>query len=77
MKGTYITASVKEPADLCEVCNRRIKLFSLIKCKCKKTLCKQHFAVENHACEFDYRSHGRQELEQQNPVVEPRKVEKL
>ena len=68
---------MKVPRDLCEVCGKRVKLFSLITCKCEKNLRKQHFAAENHACEFDYRSHGRQELEQQNPVVKPRKVEKL
>ena len=69
--------NMKSHCDLCEVCNRKVKLFSVITCKCRKTLCKHHFATENHACEFDYRSQGREELEQQNPIVEAQKIEKL
>tara|TARA_B100000676_G_C17302567_1_gene447897 strand:+ start:123 stop:323 length:201 start_codon:yes stop_codon:yes gene_type:complete len=64
-------------ADLCEVCGKKIKLFSFIVCKCRKKLCQRHFQPEAHDCQFDYKSQGKEELQQKNPLIEPQKIEKL
>ena len=59
--------------ERCIVCNKKVKIY-VIKCRCKKPLCHLHVASEHHQCTFDYREHGRQILEKQNPRIVPDKI---
>ncbi len=62
--------------NLCEICNKRIKL-SVIQCKCKRNLCKNHVFPQDHDCEFDYKSEGKLLLQKNLVSAHPKKVDKI
>lgn len=65
-----------ETCEHCEICSKRIK-FVIINCKCKRHLCVKHVFPEAHNCNFDYRQHAREILNNKNPIVVSKKVEKI
>ena len=60
----------------CGKCNKKLKLTD-IKCRCDKYFCAAHRYSDLHDCSFDYKNHGKEILEKQNPAVISQKVDKL
>lgn len=59
----------------CPVCNTKLSLVDKIRaCHCQKAFCSKHIFPEDHLCEFDYKSHGRQNLRNANPGYKRDKV---
>jgi hypothetical protein len=49
-----------------------------ITCKCDRVLCFGCKYPEDHSCTFDYKEEEhREKLEQLNPIVKPKKLEKV
>ena len=61
----------------CATCNKKINITNTFSCRCNKSFCPKHRHPELHSCTFDYRSEGRKQLEQANPVVMLPKLPKI
>ena len=60
----------------CIICNKKIPLIdSLIICRCKEDLCKDH--VTNHNCTFDYKKIEREALKKQLISMGDKRIEKV
>jgi hypothetical protein len=54
-------------------CHRKISpAMQGLVCKCKKVFCLNHQLPEQHRCEFDWKSHGRDQLKNQSFVGKKR-----
>lgn len=60
----------------CMTCKKRVGLTGF-KCKCGRMLCGTHRYPEQHACEFDFKGLGKEQIEKANPVVKGEKLEKI
>jgi len=60
----------------CMTCRRRVGLTGF-KCRCGMMLCGTHRYPEQHACEFDFKGMGRDQIAKANPVVKGEKLEKI
>jgi len=51
------------PKEICSFidCKRKLTLTSL-QCKCEMKFCDMHRYPEDHACSFDYRAKGKEDL---------------
>ena len=56
----------------CEFCNK--KIIYEFECKCFKKLCITCLPYYKHNCLFDYKTHHKQTLSDQNPQIIPPKV---
>jgi predicted nucleic acid binding AN1-type Zn finger protein len=68
-------AAVSQP-NRCLVCRKRVGLTGF-KCRCGTTFCGTHRYPEKHACPFDFKKLGREEIARDNPVVKGEKLEKI
>lgn len=68
-------ATVSQP-NRCNVCRKRIGLTGF-KCKCGTTFCGVHRYPEKHACSFDFKTVGKEEIARSNPVIKAEKLEKI
>jgi len=59
-----------EKLDLnkCGKCNKKLGLTD-IRCRCGLKFCPKHRYSDQHDCSFDYKTHGRKQLEEKNPQV--------
>jgi predicted nucleic acid binding AN1-type Zn finger protein len=48
-----------------------------MKCRCDYVFCSSHRMPESHACDFDFKTRGRDLLAKSNPLVQASKVDKL
>lgn len=55
-------------------CNKSIKLYQQIECKCKLIFCVHHRFPINHNCEYDYRKEWTDKIRKENPIVVPTKI---
>ncbi|XAR53496.1 hypothetical protein NMG60_11022073 [Bertholletia excelsa] len=60
----------------CATCRRRVGLTGF-KCRCGTTFCGSHRYPEQHACTFDFKAVGREEIAKANPVVKAEKLDKI
>ncbi|KAK7324866.1 hypothetical protein VNO77_28760 [Canavalia gladiata] len=60
----------------CMTCRRRVGLTGF-KCRCGMMLCGTHRYPEQHACEFDFKGMGREQIAKANPVVKAEKLDKI
>jgi len=60
----------------CQQCRKKVGLTGF-KCKCGLLFCGQHRYAEAHACSFDYKTIARQQLAENNPLVQASKVQRL
>lgn len=61
----------------CAECKKKVGLTG-IECRCGKVYCGAHRMAEKHACTFDFKTFGRQNIEKQNErVVAQSLVDKL
>ncbi|XP_020238159.1 zinc finger A20 and AN1 domain-containing stress-associated protein 3 [Cajanus cajan] len=68
-------AKVSQP-NRCATCRRRVGLTGF-KCRCGMMLCGTHRYPEQHACEFDFKGLGREQIAKANPVVKGEKLDKI
>ena len=60
----------------CAMCCKRVGLTGF-KCRCGVTFCGTHRYPEKHACSFDFKTVGREEIARANPVVKAEKLERI
>ncbi|OIW20666.1 hypothetical protein TanjilG_19731 [Lupinus angustifolius] len=60
----------------CAACRKRVRL-SGFKCRCGVTFCGPHRYPEKHACRFDFKMVGREEIARANPVIKAAKLERI
>ncbi|XP_021810104.1 zinc finger A20 and AN1 domain-containing stress-associated protein 6-like [Prunus avium] len=70
-----VVAVVSQP-NRCTVCRKRVGLTGF-KCRCGTTFCGVHRYPEKHACSFDFKTLGREEIARSNPLVIAEKLEKI
>ncbi|KAL6133630.1 hypothetical protein ACLB2K_065864 [Fragaria x ananassa] len=68
-------AAVCQP-NRCNVCRKRVGLTGF-KCKCGTTFCGIHRYPEKHACSFDFKMVGKEEIARSNPLIKAEKLEKI
>jgi hypothetical protein len=57
----------------CTLCQRKLSLVSY-PCRCGARYCNAHRLPADHACVYDYKTEGRRDLEEANPVVRSLKL---
>ena len=74
---TNNTTKVKDP-NLCnyQKCKKSIELLSF-KCKCELIFCIKHKNTFAHYCQYDYRNATKKKLEESNPKIECKKLDKI
>ena len=60
----------------CWFCTKKTKM-NRFKCRCGFVFCKKCRMPEQHNCDFDYHSHGKQFLTRTNPKIAKLKLKKL
>ncbi|KAF7007089.1 hypothetical protein CFC21_022062 [Triticum aestivum] len=76
--ATVAAPSAEAPAKKaaptrCMACKKKVGLLGFA-CRCGGTFCSLHRYVDGHACGFDYKKVGREQIAQQNPLVAPSKL---
>ncbi|KAM1717253.1 hypothetical protein COP2_025390 [Malus domestica] len=71
-----VVATVVSQPNWCTVCRKRVGLTGF-KCRCGTTFCGVHRYPEKHACSFDFKTLGREEIAKSNPLVIAEKLEKI
>jgi len=69
-------AAPAPPRPTCDHCHRKLGLAAAFDCRCGHRFCARHRFPEDHACQFDHRAAGRQQLMDANPMVVAPKVNK-
>lgn len=68
----------KKPKKLkCKECNKKLISGLEHKCRCSKIFCIKCRLPEEHKCDFDYKTLGKEILTKANPVVMDDKIEKI
>ncbi|CAM0905444.1 unnamed protein product [Alopecurus aequalis] len=60
----------------CEACRKKVGLLGFA-CRCGGTYCGAHRHADAHACGFDYKASGREQIARQNPLVVASKLDKI
>lgn len=63
-------------ANRCLTCRRRVGLTGF-KCRCGSVFCGTHRYPEQHACTFDFKEMGKEQIAKANPVVKAEKLQKI
>lgn len=66
----------QQQPNRCLTCRRRVGLTGF-KCRCGMVFCGTHRYPEQHDCEFDFKSLGKQQIAKANPVVKGEKLQKI
>ncbi|GJN29098.1 hypothetical protein PR202_gb17291 [Eleusine coracana subsp. coracana] len=75
--GAVIDTSSSTPAaNRCMACRKKVGLTGF-QCRCGGTFCGSHRYADAHACGFDYKAAGREQIAKQNPVVVAAKIVKI
>ncbi|KAK7345358.1 hypothetical protein VNO77_15961 [Canavalia gladiata] len=78
--SSVTVGSVPVPASAqpnrCAMCRKRVGLTGF-KCRCGVTFCGAHRYPEKHACNFDFKTVGREEIARANPVIKAEKVRRI
>lgn len=61
----------------CEKCQKKLRLAQQFQCKCKAFFCSIHKYADTHACSFDFKKEWRDALDNKNPKVNGKKIEKI
>ncbi|KAL3155201.1 hypothetical protein ABBQ32_013141 [Trebouxia sp. C0010 RCD-2024] len=67
---------VQKHTNRCFTCNKRVGLTGF-KCRCEYVFCGAHRLPEEHHCDFDYKTAGREQLSKNNPLVIPSKLNRV
>lgn len=68
-----VTAAPSKKAGRCTACSKKVGLTGF-KCRCGHTFCGSHRYPEQHSCEFDFKSAGREAIARANPLVKTDKL---
>ncbi|XP_074581397.1 zinc finger A20 and AN1 domain-containing stress-associated protein 5-like [Curcuma longa] len=60
----------------CASCRKRVGLTGF-QCRCGDTFCGAHRLAEQHGCDFDFKTAGREAIARANPVVKADKLRKI
>jgi len=60
----------------CGACRKRVGLTGF-QCRCGTTFCGTHRYPEKHACGFDFKAVGREEIARANPVIKGEKLRRI
>lgn len=71
-----VTATAKSQPNRCLMCRKRVGLTGF-KCRCGTTFCGVHRYPEKHACTFDFKAVGREEIARANPIIKAEKLRKI
>lgn len=66
---------VQEKKTRCWICNKKVGLAGF-ECRCGYIFCAQHRYAEQHNCDFDFKTTGRDQLRKQNLKVVADKLDK-
>ena len=66
----------QQKPNRCLACRRRVGLTGF-KCRCGMVFCGTHRYPEQHGCEFDFKSLGKEQIAKANPVVKGEKLQKI
>ncbi|GJM96877.1 hypothetical protein PR202_ga13750 [Eleusine coracana subsp. coracana] len=66
----------KTAANRCMTCRKKVGLTGF-QCRCGGTYCGCHRYADAHACGFDYKAAGREQIAKQNPLVVAAKLAKI
>ncbi|PIK43623.1 hypothetical protein BSL78_19534 [Apostichopus japonicus] len=66
----------KKKRNRCHTCRKKVGLTGF-ECRCGGLYCSIHRYSDKHECSFDYRTHGKEEIRKNNPVVVGEKIQKL
>uniref|UniRef100_A0A6C0ECF7 AN1-type domain-containing protein n=1 Tax=viral metagenome TaxID=1070528 RepID=A0A6C0ECF7_9ZZZZ len=61
----------------CKLCNKKLNLSNMIKCKCNNIYCFEHRYQFTHNCTYDDKQEIIEKLTKENPVVINDKIEKI
>ena len=61
-------------AELCFICQKKLKIMKSFTCKCGNNYCDIHKFPEDHKCSYDYKKLGKKIIEENNPLI---KVDQL
>lgn len=76
--ASFSVQPAKKPDKLrCAECNKRLGVIMVMRCHCDKVFCAQHRYAEAHNCSYDFKRHGKLELERDNPLVVATKLPKI
>ena len=68
--------AAKPARSRCASCNKKVGLLVLV-CRCGDTFCGLHRYTDEHACDFDFRTAGREQIAKKNPLVVAPKINKI
>jgi len=60
----------------CASCRKKVGLLGF-PCRCGATFCSLHRHAEKHACDFDFKTAGREKIAKNNPLVVAAKINKI
>ncbi|CAG0918120.1 unnamed protein product [Notodromas monacha] len=61
----------------CSVCRKKLNLTNGFDCRCGNLFCGLHRYAEAHDCSFDYKTEGRRQISESNPLVIAQKLPKI
>ncbi|CAK7329357.1 unnamed protein product [Dovyalis caffra] len=71
-----VVVQQQQQPNRCLTCRRRVGLTGF-KCRCGMVFCGTHRYPEQHDCEFDFKSLGKEQIAKANPVVKGEKLQKI
>ena len=57
-------------------CNKKVGPLGFV-CRCGGTFCSLHRYTDEHACDFDFKTAGREQIAKKNPLVVAPKINKI
>jgi len=68
--------AAKPVRSRCASCNKKVGLLGFV-CRCGGTFCSLHRYTDEHACDFDFKTAGREQIAKKNPLVVAPKINKI
>ncbi|KAG2657299.1 zinc finger A20 and AN1 domain-containing stress-associated protein 12-like [Panicum virgatum] len=68
--------AAKPARSRCASCNKKVGLLGFV-CRCGDTFCGLHRYTDEHACGFDFKTAGREQIAKKNPLVVAPKINKI
>ena len=68
-----ITNSQSRPLYKCDICKKKLGLMPL-RCRCKRYFCALHRYAEDHECDYDYKTVGKEKIRKENPKIVAEKI---
>ncbi|BFZ14228.1 hypothetical protein BsWGS_17267 [Bradybaena similaris] len=66
----------KPKKNRCMECRKKVGLTGFI-CHCGRLFCSLHRYSDTHACTFDFKEKGQEEIRRNNPIVKGQKIHKI